>query len=175
MRNFSESAVNMLASSHSRPPDTKRHPRQQCNAVCWLLSACIAALLVISIGRKWFLIVIVQGHSMSPIYADGNILLAVRRSRPHAWRPGDVLVFARTGHLEVTPEDPKYLVKRVIAVPGDSVTDLPTIPDTSNHGLMPEGHILLQGTGITQTAPFYYFVPVEAVVGKVICRLHQDS
>jgi hypothetical protein len=139
----------------------------------WLLSACIATLLVVSIGRRWFLVVIVQGNSMAPVYNDGDMLLAVRRPKSHSWRPGDILVFTRTDLLEILPEDPKYLVKRVIAVPGDSVAGLPFLADSANQGLMPEGRLLLQGTGAAQTSSSYYAIYTDAVLGSVVCRLRR--
>ena len=51
----------------------------------------------------------VDGHSMEPTYTDGDFLLVNRLAEPHK---GDIVVFRY--------ED-RYLLKRVIAEPGDNI------------------------------------------------------
>lgn len=58
---------------------------------------------------------VVRGHSMEPTYSDGNVLL-VRRHHTDTPSVGDVVV-ALVVHNDV----PSAVVKRVAAVPGDTV------------------------------------------------------
>lgn len=131
----------------------------------WPLGAGMLAVSIVALIRWRLLLVAVRGFSMEPVYRDGDTLLAVRLSGSHPWRVGEYLVFDRAGQPAV-PGDPPCLVKRVCAVPGGP------IPDGS--GVMPPGRLLLAGVN-DSLPPFFYSVPVDAVVGKIVCRLRRDQ
>ncbi len=134
----------------------------------WLAAAVLVALAAIAVLRTRLLLVKVHGSSMAPGYEDGDLLLARRVSPSHAWRAGEDLVFARTGDVVVPPGDPACLVKRVCAVPGDAVPERPGEMVSSDW-------LILRGTnGSGARAPFYYSVPVSAVLGKVITTLRRS-
>jgi hypothetical protein len=80
-------------------------------------------------------------------------------------------VFARTGQL--APGDPSYLVKRICAVPGDPVPDQAEdlMANRASCGRIPSGWLLLQG----MNSSFFYSVPVDAVVGKVVGRVRASA
>lgn len=134
--------------------------------------AVVIAVVVIAVLRRRLLVVAVHGDSMAPVYTDGDTLLAVRPSESHRWRVGEDLVFARTGQQVVVPGDPPYLVKRVRAVPGGLVSGDTTDADG---GPIPQGWLLLSGTNSSRSAPAFYSVPINAVIGKVVCRLRRDD
>lgn len=139
------------------------------------LGGLIAALSAIAVLRRRCLIVNVRGSSMTPRYHDGDVLLAVRPLASHRWRPGEDLVFARTGQSALPPGEPAYLVKRICAVPGDPLPAqlAGTITDRDHRGLIPQSLLVLRGINETGTRPFFYPVPVRSVAGKVICRLRR--
>jgi hypothetical protein len=143
----------------------------------WPLNACFLAVLAVVVIRRQLLVVVVHGNSMTPMYADGDTLLAVRQLRSHIWCAGDVLVFGRTGQLEGLPGDPEYLVKQIFAVPGDPVPHLVkrAVADSTNYGLIPEGSLVLKGTNRFQPVPSFYFVSVDDVLGTVVCRLRRGQ
>jgi signal peptidase I len=84
------------------------------------------------------MITVVNGASMAPTYADGQRLLVRRGQRFHRH---DVVVFSATEWK--IESDSEALVKRVIAVPGDTVpVDMETAVTDK---LVPAGMFLVQG------------------------------
>ncbi|MFC9977183.1 S26 family signal peptidase [Spirillospora sp. NPDC127200] len=93
------------------------------------LTACGGGLFLV---RGRFLLVTVQGGSMSPTLADGDRLL-MRRRRPGGRLRRDAVVAV----LAPGGADGRLYVKRVAAVPGD--------PLPSGDGRVEPGHYFLLG------------------------------
>ena len=74
----------------------------------------LRSFLIIAVSgfllRRMFTTVRVQGHSMSPTLTDGAVVVARRSSR--RIRIGRIIVFTNP----VSPYEPAFLVKRVIAI-----------------------------------------------------------
>lgn len=131
-------------------------------------------LLMIGAGRALFL-VRVSGHSMSPTFGPGDLLLVMRlpRARDNFVRRGAVVVVA-------PPAFPSRLhLKRVIAVAGD------TLPASSavTMRVIPDGHIYVQGDGAHATqcggtpldSRMYGPCPLGAIRGLVVLRVHRAA
>ncbi|TDD60290.1 hypothetical protein E1263_11765 [Kribbella antibiotica] len=133
----------------------------------------------------------VAGQSMTPTLADGDRLLAWRRSGP--LRVGDIVVLeapypvgvvphAAAGKLHPPPWqtgpaspgelDRRWIVKRVVALPGDVVP--PEGAGCLTAGtVVPPGCLLVVGDNPDQSYDSRHvgFVPAERVLGLVIRRL----
>lgn len=84
--------------------------------VHWLMILIIAIIIAIGVNRFGVALSVVSGTSMQPTLQDGDRLLINKwRFLLHAPRRGEVITFR-------DPNDPdRYLVKRVVGVPGDSI------------------------------------------------------
>ncbi len=82
--------------------------------------AVLAGLVVLA--RHRFLVVTVRGDSMLPALHDGDVVLA-RRCRLAELRVGDVVIirWADPKTPVVGQQAPQWMVKRVVALPGDPV------------------------------------------------------
>jgi signal peptidase I len=94
--------------------------------------------VTIGLARRMLMITVVDGASMAPTYADGQRLL-VRRSQ--RFRRDDVVVF-REAEWKINSDSPA-LVKRVIAMPGDTVPVDMKMAVTDK--FVPAGMFLVQG------------------------------
>lgn len=110
-----------------------------------LLAVCTVAAAV---AHRLLGLITVEGHSMSPAFADGDRIL-IRLGSGAAGRrlrPGAVVVFRnpRPGNAA----DPRWLVKRVAAVEG-----APVPPDiraaSGDHAVVPEGCFVVRGDNPT--------------------------
>jgi signal peptidase I len=88
--------------------------------------------------RRMLMITVVNGASMTPTYADGQRLLVRRGQRFHR---RDVVVFS-AAEWEIKSDSPT-LVKRVIALPGDTVPVDMKMAVTDQ--FVPAGMFLVQG------------------------------
>ncbi|MEV4583167.1 S26 family signal peptidase [Nonomuraea jabiensis] len=96
------------------------------------MTGAIAVLAVVGVAlavgrlRRRYLVVTVQGESMLPAYRPGERVL-VRRTPPGSLRAGQVVVLsgfaqARPGERPRGPQmGPRWIIKRVVAVPGDPI------------------------------------------------------
>ncbi|MFC7550086.1 S26 family signal peptidase [Plantactinospora sp. GCM10030261] len=136
-----------------------------------LLAAAVAGLTLVGAGaarallRRRYLLVTVRGNSMSPTYADGDLLLA--RQGRHL-RRGQAVVFAHP--LRTPATEPAVLVKRVRAVSGDEVpADLRTVVTTSR---VPVGQLLVRGDNpVSLDSRRLGFVPESSVTAVVVRRI----
>ncbi|MBM7169860.1 S26 family signal peptidase [Streptomyces sp. G44] len=122
--------------------------------------------------------VTVEGVSMAPTFQDGDRVLAVRRRRP---RPGEVVVvespFGRRGWLEpplparaapVSVAARRWMIKRVVALPGDVVPRGPGLANVSDERV-PAGMAVLLGDNPSSSfdsREFGYF-PLVRLLGVV--------
>ncbi|KIR66799.1 hypothetical protein TK50_07775 [Micromonospora haikouensis] len=110
----------------------------------WLVSvaaATAAATLTLSLARRRYALVTVTGRSMEPTYRDGDRVLVKRRA-PHSLRIGEVVVIQEparddgpaAAQHDVDPLARRWMIKRVLALPGDpvprrEVPALTTVPE----------------------------------------------
>ncbi|WP_206061248.1 signal peptidase I [Nonomuraea basaltis] len=89
------------------------------------LLAVAGLLLVLVVLRRRLAVVVVSGLSMEPTFHAGDRLL-VRRMRLARISVGDVVVFETPDWLgigEPPPPERRWMVKRVVALPGDPVPE----------------------------------------------------
>jgi signal peptidase I len=141
-----------------------------------ILLAVIAGVL--AIARRRLVIVQVTGPSMLPVYRSGDRVL-IRRVASSKLRRGQVVVFQpalggrwRTGPLSA-PEDSKWLIKRVAALPGDPVPPAVTHAVNAPEGaLVPEGRLVVIGDGpMSADSRNWGYLPADRVLGVVVRRL----
>ena len=100
------------AQEHVQRPESD--PRRN-EASEWIKAIIIAILLVVAIRRLLFAPFIVDGESMQPnFFTNERIIVNQFGYYFHKPKPGDVIVF----HV---PQEGRDFIKRVIAVPGDTV------------------------------------------------------
>jgi len=128
-------------------------------------AAALAAVAVAAV--RWAATAaVVRGSSMTPTFADGERVLAVRHRR---YRRGDVVVF-RTPAGPSFPGDPPWRIKRVAAVAGE-----PTPEAQRRHpgsrvpaAVVPAGHVVVTGDDQnSQDSRQLGYVPVRAIAGRV--------
>lgn len=102
------------------------------------LAVLTAGGLAAGLLRRTLMISVVNGASMAPTYADGQRLLVRRGQR---FRRHDVVVFS-FAEWEIT-SNTATMVKRVIAVPGDTVPAVMRMAVTDE--FVPAGMFLVQG------------------------------
>ena len=142
--------------------------------ITFTVIAVLAALAATGwfVARRRLLVIDVVGDSMSPTYASGDRLL-VRRTR--RVRTGDVVIAlhqqddrrdARTGPLTTT-----WLVKRLVALPGDAVPESVTAA-TGGQRSVPTGMRRPARRGPGQRGLAYVGLrPLADIAGVVVTRL----
>lgn len=160
----------------------------------WALAATVLAAAVLAARCRWT-VVRVRGGSMEPALHDGDVLLARRhghrprsgavapaRRHGHVPRHGDVVVLRRppgaavppgavTVHSgPVAPAAPgeRWLIKRVVAVPGDPLPD--GVADTTP-GPVPPGTVVVFGDRPGLDSRLFGPVPIDTVHATVVRRL----
>lgn len=124
----------------------------------WVVAGVLALALVVVVRRR-FTTATVRGTSMTPTFADGTRVLAVRR---RDYRPGDVIVFRvrRAGRRDLAGR-----IKRVAAVPGDPVPDW--MP--GGHDTVPAGHVVVVGDNPrSQDSRHLGYIPRSLIAGRVV-------
>jgi signal peptidase I len=95
--------------------------------------------------RSRLCLITVLGNSMAPTYHDGDVLLVHCGARLRRGRP---VVFRTPGG-----GDPPYLVKRLVALPGDRH---PAFPDP-----IPPAHIAVLGDNAARSQDSRHFGPLD--------------
>jgi signal peptidase I len=116
--------------------------------------------------RRTYVVITVNGDSMSPTYRPGDRVL-VRRAR--VVRRGQCVVFAE----EPTGPPHDWVLKRVAAAPGDSVPrDLPALRAVTG-ARVPAGHLVVLGDNPAQSydSRHHGYVTLERLLGVVSRRL----
>ena len=118
-------------------------------------------------ARRSHVVVTVVGHSMSPTYGDGDRLL-VRRGTRGITR-GAVAVFRMPAeHADDTLD---WLVKRVVAIPGDAVPS-EVRAATDGEEIVPTGFLVVRGDNPRSLDSRQFgYVPVQDVLGLAVRRL----
>lgn len=158
----------------------------------WLRDICIAALIAIII-LTLFKPIIIQQHSMEPNFYSGDYVIAFKQAYKLSHTPehGDVIVFH--SELKDSKGRNKNLIKRVIAVEGETVEirggyvyvngemiDEPYLLEQGSSGEMaqtvvPEGCLFCCGdnraVSVDSRKSEVGFVSRDQIVGRVIVRL----
>jgi len=114
-----------------------------------ILGGAVTAAALIGLARTAFLVVNVEGDSMTPTYRSGDAVLAVRRWIAGAIYEGDVVVCRLPEELQGPA---RYLVKRVT--------------------LMASGEVYVQGDGERSfDSRAFGSIPERCVIGRVVARL----
>ncbi|WP_204052888.1 S26 family signal peptidase [Microbispora siamensis] len=120
--------------------------------------------------RRGALLVTVRGASMEPAYHDGDRLLVLRMR----WvRRGRTVVFRAPATWPVGPPGfGPYLVKRVVAVPGDPVPEgMRGVAATER---VPRGRVVVYGDSAhSADSRDWGFLPVRALTGVVVAVLER--
>ncbi len=108
-----------MSTEHSTPPEEKNPPAPTTREIIWetLRYVIIAALIIIPIRTFIAQPFIVSGNSMYPTFHNGEYLIVDELSKYIGeYHRGDVVILRY-------PNDPsKYFIKRVIGLPGETVT-----------------------------------------------------
>lgn len=132
--------------------------------------------ILLGLLRKRFAVIRVVGPSMEPAVKSGRAVIVQRCARPEV---GDIVVVERPDLLTtpaswVSPplsrrlKDTRWLVKRVVAGPGDSV---PTeVRAAANTTVVPPGVVVLLGDNaeVSYDSRQAGFFPLDRVLGPVV-------
>ncbi|MCC7376460.1 MAG: signal peptidase I [Verrucomicrobiales bacterium] len=167
-----------MTSSPSRDPSG--------GSLSWRRRAGLAMGLAVVTGVVWFHFVfgwvIVIGDSMRPTYRSGDLLF-VRRS---AYRESD----PQRGDIVVAKFRSDWIVKRIVALPGESVAVRDGVIEIDGQP-MPESYQIQPGTlsirrgdlsserwavlgdnrSLADSSLFYAVVPRGSIMGKVVTSL----
>ncbi|NBC39619.1 S26 family signal peptidase [Corallococcus exiguus] len=135
-----------------------------------------AALLVAGAGgaawarRRW-IVVAVQGNSMSPTLHDGQRLVARRLDRSNGYARSDVVVFLMPAAQRATLGDQAlpYLVKRLAAVAGDPVPDWARAAlGADSETRVPPGKVVVSGdNAVSQDSRQLGYIDAETLIAVV--------
>jgi signal peptidase I len=136
------------------------------------LVACAAGILL---ARRRFVVVTVAGASMEPALRPGDRVL-VRRSRRGPFRVGAIVVFAEPegrwpGDPPPGTAGPRWVIKRIAAVPGGAVPDS-VRPVVSGAGTVPPGMLVVLGDGARSgDSRQWGFIPADQALGQAVRKL----
>jgi signal peptidase I len=137
-----------------------------------LASAGLIALMIALRGwlaRRW-IVVTVEGHSMSPTLRHGQRVVARRRSPLDVCEHGDIAVFEVPDvRVRAASGGPRHRVKRIAALAGDPVPSWarPALGD----GLVPPGHVVVSGDNArSQDSRHLGFIDQAAIVAILPAR-----
>jgi signal peptidase I len=123
-------------------------------------------------ARRQWMVVTVEGNSMSPTLHHGQRVLA-RRLRGSGYARSDIIVFLLTReHMEAMEQgdDPIHRVKRVAAVAGDPVPDWAREAlGADEHTRVPPGKVVVSGdnTGRSQDSRQLGYIDASTIIGVV--------
>lgn len=168
--------------------DAERGPSQLRNALEWvavIVGAVVIALLVRNFVVQSFQI---PSGSMHSTLIEGDRVLVNRLSyRLHDINRGDVIVFSRPETAPAGPGEPEDLIKRVIALPGETIEardgkvyvdgepinepylDSGTTTTNLDEPVkVPEGEVFVMGDnrGNSSDSRFIGTIPEDSVVGR---------
>ncbi|MFI6788790.1 S26 family signal peptidase [Nonomuraea sp. NPDC050383] len=151
----------------------------------------LAVVLAVAWLRRRYVVVTVQGESMLPTYRPGERLV-VRRTSARSLRRGQVVVLTGLGHRPARDRvggvpaprpagdeqgmGPRWIIKRVSAVPGDpiprdTVPPLRTAPGTH----VPAGHLVVLGDNPDRSHDSRHsgYMTTDRLLGVVLRKVGQ--
>ncbi|MFX0577813.1 S26 family signal peptidase [Nocardia nepalensis] len=141
-----------------------------------LLAATVAVAstgALLAWARRHLLLVTVQGPSMQPTLHNGDQLIVLRN--PRRLHSGDIIVLEpRSPHRPLT--QPRWLIKRLIALPGDLVPAhlFSTLP---NETTVPPGHFIVLGDNPDRSydSRQHGYFTTTSILGTVIYPRHSNK
>lgn len=135
----------------------------------WRLGIAVALTAVVLAVRRRYVSVRIVGTSMEPTLQAGERIL-VRRAGPDQLQRGQIVVVA---HPSAIPGDPEWLVKRLVALPGDPVPrdGVPALREAAED-VVPAGRLVLLGDNPTasfDSRSTGYF-PTTSLLGIAVKR-----
>lgn len=130
----------------------------------WAVVGAIGAAAALAVLRRRFLVVRVEGLSMQPALSEGARVL-VRRCPADRVRRDDVVV------LDAPPAGTR-MIKRVVGLPGDPVSDGAVPPETAAR-TVPAGRLLVLGDNAARSLDSrqFGFLDATALVGVMVRQL----
>jgi signal peptidase I len=121
------------------------------------------------LARRW-IVVTVEGHSMSPTLRHGQRVFARRRSPLDACAHGDIVVFEVPGaRVRAASGGPRHRVKRIAAIAGDPVPSW--AHPALGTGPVPPGHVVVSGDNArSQDSRQLGFIDQAAIVAVLPAR-----
>lgn len=179
------------------PPASTDEPTPRISRRRWLVEwiGIVTVAAVIAVALKFGVISSfeIPSKSMLPTLQPGDRVLVNRLAYDaHAPNRGDVIVFRRPPGAPRAPGAPEDLIKRVIGLPGDTVStsgghvfidgrqlrEPYLAPDTPSDGLVepvvvPPGHLWVMGDNRTNSADSRVFGPLDQdlIVGRAFARV----
>lgn len=163
------------------------------NTLEWLAVLVVAVLL--AVGIKTFVVQAfkIPSESMEPTLMPGDRVVVNKLSyRAHDVNRGDIVVFHRPERAPGGPGAPAQLIKRVIGLPGDTITtkdglvvvngkdlvepylppDTPTY-DIDNPITLPEGQVWVMGDNRLHSGDSRYFGPIDidSIIGRAFFKI----
>jgi signal peptidase I len=175
-------AAKVTRATHKDPVS---HWRNAAEWVVVIVGAVVVALLVRHFVVQSYKI---PSGSMHPTLLEGDRVLVNRLSyRLHDVNRGDVIVFSRPDTSPAAPGEPADLIKRVIALPGETIVardgivyvddraiEEPYLPDgTQTLELdqpvtVPDGEVFVMGDNRTNSSDSRYIgtIPIDSIQGR---------
>ncbi|MGB3411340.1 MAG: signal peptidase I [Microthrixaceae bacterium] len=181
-------------------PVVRREGKQKSstrNLIEWLGVIVVAVVLAIIIKTYLVQAFSIPSESMSTTLMIGDRVLVNKLSYDaHDLNRGDVIVFARPPGLPAKPGDPADLIKRVIALPGETVVakdgsiyidgkrlDEPYLEDSvdtldlDNPVAIPKGQVWVMGDNRMNSEDSRFFGPIDddTIVGRAFMIMWPPS
>ena len=169
------------------PEPTKPSPWK--GVLSWVITI-VLALGVTFVVKTWFFqLYSIPSSSMVPTLEIGDRVVVSKLNQDPG--RGDIIVFDRPKNDPGGPNDPSVLIKRVIGLPGETVTSengkvmidgkslredyLPegTITEIASPIKVPDGNILVLGDnrGVSQDGRFFGPISKDLIVGRAVLRV----
>jgi signal peptidase I len=181
----------VTASPGPPPPTTRRARRGSRWLIEWAVVLVVA--VVVAVGIRTFAVqtFYIPSASMEPTLMIGDRILVDKVSyHLHAVHRGDIVVFGTPPGEDAGP-DVKDLVKRVIGLPGDTISSAGgqvvidgkplkepwLVPGTVTTGIatkvIPKGHYFVMGDNRSdsQDSRFFGPIPESLIVGRVVVKI----
>ena len=131
--------------------------------------AMVGIVAGVALARRLLLVVRVNGVSMAPALRPGQRLLVLRAPLPV--RAGAIVVFREPGRDD-QDSVAGWVVKRAVAVAGDSVPEPGCGRPFGGATTVPAGMIVVLGDGMTSAdSRLWGFLPARAIRGRVVATL----